>query len=524
MLLHGHSGTNPLSTIACRPDLQTIRSRPLHELKFLVQYIARAREYAVTLEISIAVKLSILMPVYNERTVIERCISLVLASPLPENMEREVVIVDDRSTDGTWEILERLASLYPEIRLFRHDVNRGKGAAVRSAVDKADGDFALVQDGDLEYDPAEYPRLLRPLLDGRADAVFGSRYLAGEQTRVLPFWHSLMNKGLTLLSNMFCNLALTDMETCYKVFRTDLLKSIPIRSDRFGFEPEIVMKSAKRRLRIYEVPISYHGRSYAEGKKISWKDGFQALGVILKFWLIDDLYTAPYGRGVLNNLTGTPQYLNWLARLLRPHLGDAVLEIGAGIGNLTGRLMARRTYYVAGEQDALHLHALRNRFLRTPNVTVQQIDPEQAGFARFGRFDTALCLNVLEYVKNPGTVVAALQEAINPGGTLIVLVPHNHSLYGSLDLAMGHKRRFQGAELRQLLESAGLTVEKVYRLRAGAPAWWLYGKVLKRNCVPKLLLKAFDKTVWFWRRMDRLLPWGALSLIAVARKVQPGPD
>src|SRR5215467_5104367 len=327
-------------------------------------------------------KLSILMPVYNERTVVERCISLVLTAPLPENMDRELVIVDDCSTDGTFDILERLAAAFPQIRLHRHERNSGKGAAVRTAIQKAVGDFALIQDADLEYDPSEYPRLLRPLLEGNADAVFGSRYLAGEQTRILPFWHSMINKYLTLVSNMFCNLNLTDMETCYKVFRTDLLKSIPIRSDRFGFEPEIVMKSAKRKFRIYEVPISYHGRTYEEGKKIGWKDGIKAFAVIFKFWVIDDLYATPYGRGVLNNLTGTPQYLSWLARKLRPFIGDNVLEVGAGIGNLAGRLMGRRLLYVAGEKDPLHLHALRNRFLRTPNVVVQQIDPEDpAGFA-----------------------------------------------------------------------------------------------------------------------------------------------
>jgi glycosyltransferase involved in cell wall biosynthesis len=466
------------------------------------------------------VKLSILIPVYNERTVIEPCLSMVLAAPLPEEMERELIVVDDRSTDGTWDILQRLAAANPQIRLFRHDVNRGKGAAVRTAIEKASGDFALIQDGDLEYDPSEYPRLLRPLLDGRADAVFGSRYLAGEQTRVLLFWHTVINKGLTLLSNMFCNLALTDMETCYKVFRTDLLKSIPIRSDRFGFEPEIVMKCAKRRLRIYEVPISYHGRTYEEGKKIGWKDGIKALGVILRFWLIDDLYTAPYGRGVLNNLAGTPQYLNWLAGMLRPHIGDTVLEIGAGIGNLSGRLMSRRTSYVAGEKDPLHLHALRNRFLRTPNVNVQPIDPQQGDFTMLGEFDTVLCLNVLEYIEDPAALVRSLALAVKPGGTLIALAPHNPALYGTLDLAMGHKRRFRRREMAELLEASGFHIEETYRLRSGAPAWWLYGKVLRRREVGKLALKIFDKTVWFWRHADRMLPWTALSLIMVARKVE----
>ena len=159
-------------------------------------------------------KLSILIPVYNERTLAERSLGAVLAAPLPENMDRELIVVDDCSRDGTSEILERIAAAEPRIRLFRHPVNRGKGAAVRTAIEKATGEFAIIQDADLEYDPADYPQLLRPLLDGRADAVFGSRYLAGSQTRVLPYWHSMINRFLTLFSNMFSNLNLTDMETC----------------------------------------------------------------------------------------------------------------------------------------------------------------------------------------------------------------------------------------------------------------------------------------------------------------------
>ncbi|MEX2264450.1 MAG: glycosyltransferase [Bryobacteraceae bacterium] len=467
-------------------------------------------------------KLSILMPVYNERAVVERCISLVLSTPLPENLERELIVVDDRSTDGTFAILERLAAERPEIRLFRHEKNRGKGAAVRSAIERAEGDFALIQDADLEYDPAEYPRLLRPLLDGHADAVFGSRYLAGEQTRVLLFWHSMLNKGLTLLSNMFCNLNLTDMETCYKAFRTDLLKSIPIRSERFGFEPEIVMKCAKRKLRIYEVPISYHGRTYEEGKKIGWKDGVKALGVIFKFWLIDDLYSAPYGRGHLNTLTGTPQYLNWLTGVLRPYVGDTVLEMGAGIGNLAARLLSRRLLYVAAEKDPLHLHALGNRFLRTPNVSVLPLDPgDPADFASLqgSRFDTVIAINVLADTDDPAGVLARIRGLLKPDGTLLALVPRGPRLRGTLDEATGHKRRFHTEEARKLLEGAGFRVEKATHWnKIGTPAWWINSRLLGRTRINKVTLKIFDKTVWLWRRVDRVLPWSGLSLLLLARK------
>jgi glycosyltransferase involved in cell wall biosynthesis len=463
--------------------------------------------------------LSVLIPVYNERTVVERCLAQVLAAPLPEDMERELIVVDDCSSDGTSAILEALAASEPRIRLFRQPLNQGKGAAVRTAIEQARGDFCLIQDADLEYDPAEYPRLLQPLLDGHADAVFGSRYLAGAQMRVLPFWHSVINKTLTALSNMFSNLSLTDMETCYKVFRTDLLKSIPIRSQRFGIEPEITMKAAKRKLRIYEVPISYHGRTWEEGKKIGWKDGIQALGVILHFWLIDDLYAQPYGRGFLNNLEGTPQYLNWMAALLRPYLGDRILELGAGIGTLTGSLMGRRLRYVATEHDPLYLHALRNRFLRTPNVSVREFDPSMPVPADLdGPFDTVLCVNLLEYVETPAFLQAVCDRTA-PGGTLIALVPQGRALFGSLDRALGQKRRYSAAQLRELLSQYGFEVQSTRQLnKVGAPAWWLFSRLLRRRQINKLILKIFDKTVWFWRHVDFVFPWRGLSLVAIARK------
>ncbi len=464
--------------------------------------------------------LSILIPVYNERTVVERSLAIVLQAPLPENMDRELIIVDDRSTDGTWNILERLAGEHPSIRLYRHEKNQGKGAAVRTAIQKATGDFCLVQDADLEYDANEYPKLIKPMLDGRADAVFGSRYMAGDQTRILPFWHSMINKYLTLISNMFCNLKLTDMETCYKVFRTDLLKSIPVRSDRFGFEPEIVMKCAKRKLRIYEVPISYHGRTYEEGKKIGWKDGVKALGVILYFWLIDDLYSEPYGRAFLNNLTGTPQYLNWITQLVRPYLGDTVLEIGAGIGNFSGRLMGKKLRYIAAEKDPLYLHSLRNRFLRTPNVEVRRVDPDKAeDFAPFeDSVQSALCVNVLEYAADPERLLRSLRSSVQAGGNLIVLAPQGPGLLGKLDETLGHKRRFDEAELRGVVERAGFTIERTLQInKISKPAWWLTSKVFGSPRLSKVTLKLFDKSVWIWRRIDGLLPWKGLSLVIVAR-------
>ncbi len=469
--------------------------------------------------------LSILIPVYNERSVVEQSLALVLAAPLPEDMHRELVIVDDCSTDGTWNILQRLAGAEPRIKLHRHEVNQGKGSAVRTAIEKAAGDFCLVQDADMEYDPSEYPKLLRPLLDGHADAVFGSRYLAGGQTRVLPFWHSMMNRGLTLFSNMFCNLNVTDMETCYKVFRTDLLKSIPIRSNRFGFEPEITMKVSKRKLRVYEVPISYHGRTYEEGKKIGWKDGVKAVGVVLYFWLIDDLYVPSYGRGLLNSLTGTPQYLSWLTRVLRPYLGDTVLEIGAGLGNMTGRLMSRKLRYVAGEKDTLYLHALRNRFLRTPSVTVCKLDPEApADFEPWkGQFESALCVNLLESVDNPKAVLASLATCLTPGGAVIVLVPQGKALYGSLDRAMGHQRRFTAEELRRTFEELGFGIEREHQVnKIGALGWWFSSRILRRSRISRPALKLWDKSVWLLRRIDPLLPWRGLSLVMVARLKRGG--
>jgi len=231
-------------------------------------------------------KLSVVIPAYNEAATIHLILDKVRAVRLPSGVETEVIVVDDCSKDGTTEALDRYAAQHPELALirFRHERNQGKGAALHTGISKATGDYLIIQDADLEYDPNEYRLLLEPVLAGHADVVYGSRFMGGNPHRILFFWHSIGNKVLTFLSNAFSNLNLTDMETCYKLFRTDVIQSLHLREKRFGFEPEVTAKVAKiKGIRIYEVGISYYGRTFEEGKKIGWKDGFRAIWCILKY-------------------------------------------------------------------------------------------------------------------------------------------------------------------------------------------------------------------------------------------------
>src|SRR5215472_9849389 len=297
--------------------------------------------------------LSVLVPVYNEQYLLEsslKRLEVLAESPWLERVR--IIVVNDASTDRTGQVIGRFRECLAGNALSRfewifleHEVNQGKGAAIRTAIEHVDTDLAVIHDDELEYHPEDLLKMIPLFVKETADAVYGSRFLSGEYRRVLLFRHSMGNKLLTLLTNLVTDLNLTDMETCYKMVRSEILKSIPLESNRFGIEPEITIKLAKRGARIFELPIRYSGRTYAEGKKITWKDGALALAALVKYGISDRVYVADeYGSEILARLNRAPRFTKWMADTIRPYLGEKVLEIGAGIGNLTVNLIPRNTY------------------------------------------------------------------------------------------------------------------------------------------------------------------------------------
>jgi SAM-dependent methyltransferase len=421
--------------------------------------------------------------------------------------------------------LRRLAAEQPgRITYIEHEQNRGKGAAVNTGIARAQGSVTVIHDADLEYDSQDLPKLMMPFIHDAADAVFGSRFLAGSYRRVLYYRHSIGNRLLTGLCNLLTDLNLTDMETCFKAVRTRLLQSIPIRSPDFRIEPELTFKLAKRGARIFEVPISYSGRTYEEGKKIGFKDALLAFGAMLHWWVIDDIYKPDeYGSNILVGMSAVPHFNRWMGDTVRPHVGARVLEVGAGIGNLT-RTLLPRDYYTVSDVNPHYLDYLGNFAEGKPYMDVRRIDLTcRDDFAPLaGRYDTAICLNVLEHVDDEAGALQNVRSILEPGGRAIILVPQDPALYGTLDEVLGHKRRYTRDGLHAVLEAQGFQVERAFDFnRATTPAWWINGKLLKRRYFSKVQLKAVNLLTWLFRRLDGVLPWPGASLIAVARRL-PG--
>jgi len=459
--------------------------------------------------------LSVVVPCYNERATVAELLRRVREVPI----DKEIIVIDDVSTDGSRDVVASLAKEHPEIRQLLQPVNQGKGAAIRRGIAEARGDIVLIQDADLEYDPEEYPKLVQPIIDGHADVVFGSRF-EGYPRRVMLYWHRLGNTFLTFLSNATTNLDLTDMETCYKVFRREVIQSINLQSNRFGIEPEITAKVAKRGYRVYEVPISYYGRDYWEGKKINWKDGFSAIWTILKYGLFDDPANEPPTYFTIRRLDQLKRYNKWIWERLRPFIGQRVLEVGAGSGTWT-RFMYGRELIVATDKETPYVDRLRNRFRRKPGIVIERLDLDSDDALELAHynFDTVTCINILEHTNDD---VAALRRAhalLQPGGRIVVYVPAGKNLFGSLDKGVGHQRRYERDEITSKLKEAGFEIEDVsFHNKMARFAWWLNSRVFRRNGLPSAQSKLFDFFVPIFKKLDGTHPSSGLSLIAIGRK------
>jgi len=448
--------------------------------------------------------LSVVMPCYNEAATVAAVLARVLASPYTG----EVIVVDDGSTDGTGAALAEIDDR--RVRVITQPRNQGKGAALRRGFAEATLPYVIVQDADWEYDPAEYGDLLAPLLDGRADVVFGSRFHGSRPHRVLYFWHSVGNRMLTTLSNMVTNLSLSDMETCYKVFRREVLDSFDLEEDRFGIEPEITAKVARGGWRIYEVGISYSGRTYAEGKKIGWRDGVRALFCIIRYSQAGERLrhrgrlrprTGPAAvneadeelADTLDNLDDAVNYAGWIYSLMAPYLGRRVLEVGAGHGTLTDRLLEGRTV-TATDLSPRCVSILEARYAGDERVTVLEADVDDV--PALGQFDSVVLVNVLEHIADDARAVRSLEKALGAGGHLVLYVPAFEALYSDFDRRIGHHRRYRAEQLADLVTEAGLEVVDLrYVNLVGAVAWWLLATKLGQTPTQKWSALTFDRAV-----------------------------
>ncbi len=444
--------------------------------------------------------LSVVIPCYNEESTIEAILVAVLAQPTVA----EVVVVDDGSTDASAEIVD--SCLDSRVRLIRQPRNLGKGAALRRGMAEASQPYVIIQDADLEYDPREYEKLLQPLFEDKADVVYGSRFLSGEPRRVLYYWHSVGNRFLTLASNMTTNLNFTDMETCYKVFRREVIQSILIEEDRFGFEPEITAKIARAGWRVHEVGISYDGRTYAEGKKINWKDGLRALWCIGRYGLTMSVPSTPEREparfaeadaeleGVLDSLgESAPNYAAWIASLMEPYLGRVVVEIGAGHGTMVEQLRDEGRTVVATDVSKRCLDVLHGRYDDMAGVEVRELDLLVDGAPE--NVDSVVLVNVLEHLDDL-QALKSIRAMLPVGGHLLLFVPALDALYSRFDRAVGHKRRYTKRSLAARVRDAGfVVVEARYVNLPGALAWFVVARLLRQTPTADALVSIFDRQV-----------------------------
>jgi glycosyltransferase involved in cell wall biosynthesis len=472
--------------------------------------------------------LSILTAIYNEANSIKAVLDRVVSAPASyfeaEHIAIELIVVDNGSQDKSPEVVEEFSRTHPDValRLIRLAKNTGKGAAIRTALTHAQSDFCVIQDADFEYDPADYPSLLRPLLAGEADIVLGSRFMSDFERRPLGYWQALVNRIISTATGIATNLALSDVETGFKAFRTSLAQSIPLDSNRFGFDPELIIQFAKRRARFVEVPITYRRRTTEQGKKIRPWDTVDALATIFRTHFFSPAYKDA-GANILATMSRAKHFNRWMADTISPWIHGQVLELGAGIGNLTVLLSSTENRYVATDTDKEHIFELKSRMAYRSNIEISPFDfsraEEVASFQQSA--DTVVCLNVLEHVEDDAIALANIHRCLRPGGTAIILVPQDPALFGSIDKVLDHKRRYTRDELSNKMSAAGFRVTQILDFnRATRPGWYLNSRVLHRRTISPAQLRLFDLSVPFLRRIDHKLPWPANSLIAIGMVAQ----
>jgi len=465
-------------------------------------------------------RLSIIVPVCNQQYSVNSAFLGISATVLPDGMEREIIFVDDGSTDGSYAVLQSLASRNPDVIILRHEETLGPGACFQTALTRVTGELCLIQDVQLAFNPQEYIRLLAPVLDGMADVVLGSRFLPYQYRRVLPYIQSRRHHRISRLTSRLSNRDFSDVLCPFKLFRTIIVKSIPLRCRGIGASNELLAKLVKRGFRLCEVPVSYRGWSYGAEKPIDLRQMWSAMAAAVVFCFIDDIYEKQYGHDILHRLSATHRFNRWMADTIRPWVGDTVLEIGAGMGNLTMKLLPR-AQYVVSDIDPLHLDFLSQVLAESTRVRVERADLEsREDFDRLaGQFDTVVCLNVVEHVNQDELALSNIHRALMPGGRACILVPQIPEIYGTLDKVLGHYRRYTQMELAGKMEQAGFVVEKIFSFnRPAVPAWWLNGRILRATNFGRIQLKIYDSLVWLFRRIDKFLPWRGVSVIAIGRK------
>jgi glycosyltransferase involved in cell wall biosynthesis len=453
--------------------------------------------------------LSIIVPVYNERATIPIILKRIKSVPL----DKEIIVVDDGSSDGTKEYLESLDD--PIIKVVIHPKNLGKGAAVRTGFQCANGEIIIIQDADLEYHPEEYPELIKPILDGRADVVYGSRFIGVH--RVFLFNHYVGNKILNFIANILYNTNLSDMMTGYKVFRQEVVKDLKLKAKGFGIEAEITAEIFKHNLRVYEVPISYSGRSYEEGKKINWYHFFVEL-----YWLLRQkfvIYGVPLD--TLLKIGSLKNYNHQIYKRIWPFIGKRVLEIGAGIGNITKYLLYSDQLLLIDLSD-INIFYLKSRFKDYSHIKIlkQDITDSSQEELKSYDFDTIICLNVLEHIKGDRETLMNIHGIMKEYTRFIIMVPALPFLMGSLDVSLGHYRRYSKKDLLNLLETTGFSVEQVdYFNLLGALGWFFNSKALKRKSFSRIQLWLFDRFSWLLSLESKCKLTFGISLIAICKKV-----